>query len=73
MPRNLRQLEADLRRAGFARDPKRGKGSHGWWEHPSGVSVTLSGHGGDDADQYQERDVRAAIAEAARRTKEARP
>jgi hypothetical protein len=36
------------------------------WEHPDapGLSVTLAGQDGDDAKRYQEREVRAAIANA---------
>jgi len=34
MPRKVRALKADLRRAGFTSDTKRGKGSHSVWQHP---------------------------------------
>jgi len=63
MPRKVRQLKADLRRAGFVSDPKRGKGSHSVWLHPlaSQNEVTLAGHDGDDAQPYQEREVRRAL------------
>lgn len=30
MPRTIRQLKADLRRAGFVEDTKRGAGDHSW-------------------------------------------
>ena len=62
MPRKIRQLKADLRRAGFVLTD-RGKGSHEVWEHPevTTASVTLSGRDGADARPYQERDVRLAI------------
>lgn len=60
MPRKIRQLKADLRKAGFVERP--GKGSHTNWAHPLLPSgVTLSGHDGDDAKPYQERDVREAL------------
>lgn len=64
MPRKIRQLKADLRRAGFVAEPKRGKGSHTVWvhEHEPGITVVLAGQDGDDAKLYQERDVRNAIA-----------
>jgi predicted RNA binding protein YcfA (HicA-like mRNA interferase family) len=63
MPRKIRQLKADLRRAGFVLDANRGKGSHAFWIHrESDVKVTLSGHDGDDAKVYQEKEVRSAIA-----------
>jgi predicted RNA binding protein YcfA (HicA-like mRNA interferase family) len=66
MPRKIRQLKADLRKAGFVLEPMRGKGSHERWVHRfhPGIGVTLSGHDGDDAQHYQEREVRQAIAEA---------
>ncbi len=73
MPRKIRQLEADLKRAGFALERARGKGSHRSWVHPTGVRVTVSGQAGADAHDYQEKDVREAIQEAARRERERRP
>ena len=60
MPRKIRQLKADLRKAGFVERP--GKGSHTNWAHPLVPnSVTLSGHDGDDAKTYQEKSVREAL------------
>ena len=59
MPRKVRQLIADLTRAGFS--DRGGKGSHRNFTHPKGVRVTLSGGSGDDAKHYQERDVRRAL------------
>lgn len=64
MPRKVRQLIADLERAGFVN--RGGKGSHRNFLHPSGARVTLSGHPGDDARPYQEREVRRGIAESQR-------
>jgi predicted RNA binding protein YcfA (HicA-like mRNA interferase family) len=62
MPRKIRELKADLRRAGFIEQP--GKGSHAGWRHPLVPGkVTLSGNDGDDAQRYQERDVRDALAQ----------
>ena len=68
LPRKIRQLKADLRRAGAS--VVRQRGSHATWEHPAipGVLVELAGHDGDDAQAYQERDVRDAL----RRIAEAR-
>ena len=67
MPRKIRQLKSDLRNAGFVLVPRRGKGSHTVWAHPiTKTSVTVSGRDGADAQMYQERDVREAIAEAMR-------
>jgi predicted RNA binding protein YcfA (HicA-like mRNA interferase family) len=64
MPRKIRQLRADMARAGFNLEPKRGKGSHTWWEQPTGVTVNIPGHDGDDAKPYLEKQVRAAIQRA---------
>lgn len=65
MPRKIRQLKADLRKAGFVALPRRGKGSHAIWKHAaSGAEVNLAGADGADARQYQEREVRDAIAQA---------
>lgn len=65
MPRKIRELKADLRRAGYRQVRRRGKGSHTWWEHPLvSEPLALSGHDGDDAQPYQERDVRDAVRRA---------
>jgi predicted RNA binding protein YcfA (HicA-like mRNA interferase family) len=57
MPRKIRQLKSDLRKAGFVERTERGKGSHAVWEHPMhpSVFVTLSGKDGADAQAYQEK------------------
>ena len=62
MPRKVRQLIADLERAGFVH--RGGKGSHRNFVHPKGVRATLSGKPGDDAFPYQERQVRQKLEEA---------
>jgi predicted RNA binding protein YcfA (HicA-like mRNA interferase family) len=63
MPRKIRELEADLAKAGFKKRP--GKGSHRVWEHPKvRDGVTIAGKPCNDAKPYQERDVRNAIKEA---------
>jgi predicted RNA binding protein YcfA (HicA-like mRNA interferase family) len=59
MPRKVRQLIADLVKAGFV--DRGGKGSHRNFTHPKGLRVTISGHPGDDARHYQERDVQRAL------------
>ena len=61
MPRKLRELRADLRKAGW--QPVRQKGSHQTWEHPLLPSdpIGLSGNDGRDAKPYQEREVADAI------------
>lgn len=64
VPRKVRQLIADLERAGFRLVPG-GKGSHRKFRHPRlPGSLILSGKAGDDAHHYQEREVRRAIDEA---------
>ena len=60
MPRKIRQLIADLERAGFA--DRGGKGSHRNFEHPKGGRVAVSGNPGHDAKPYQEKEVRQRIA-----------
>ena len=73
MARKIRQLKADLRKAGAYQTSQRG--SHTKWKHariPSEVLI-LAGHDGDDADFYQERDVQRflrLIARAERRGKQ---
>ena len=59
MPRKLRELMADLERAGFVN--RGGKGSHRNYIHPQGIRVTLSGQAGGDARHYQEKEVRRKI------------
>ncbi len=60
MPRKVRQLIADLEKAGFV--DRGGKGSHRNFTHPQGLRVIISGRAGDDAKHYQERAVRRALA-----------
>ena len=64
MPRKIRQLIADLEKAGFVN--RGGKGSHRNYEHPKGIRVTLSGRPGDDVHHYQEKEVKKKIQESAR-------
>lgn len=56
MPRKIRQLKSDQRRAGFYERTDLGKGSHTRWFHTAApeITVTLSGADGDDAQHYQE-------------------
>ena len=65
MPPKIRELIAELERAGFV---NRGDhGSHRNFVHPNVARpVTLAGAGGDDAKHYQVRAVRMAIQEAKR-------
>jgi len=61
MPRKLRELIADLESAGF-REAGGGKGSHRKFKHPAVAKpVILSGKVGQDARQYQEKDIARAI------------
>ena len=59
MPRKVRQLIADLERAGYV--SRGGKGSRRNFTHAKGARGTLSGKPGDDAKHYQERDVKRAL------------
>lgn len=59
MPRKVRDLIADLLKAGFVN--RGGKGSHRNFLHASGQHVTISGQPGSDAYRYQERKVQQAI------------
>jgi HicA toxin of bacterial toxin-antitoxin, len=61
MPRKIRQLKADLRRAGARQTAQ--EGSHTKWKHPlvPGMLIELAGDDGDDAKPYQERDLRDAL------------
>jgi len=61
VPRKLRQLVSDLERAGFARIHG-GKGSHRKFVHPKYCGfVLISGNDGDDAQHYQEKQLRNAL------------
>jgi predicted RNA binding protein YcfA (HicA-like mRNA interferase family) len=63
VPPKLRELVADLERAGFV--DRGGKGSHRNFVHPSvSKPITLSGKPGDDAKPYQLRAVKRAIEES---------
>ena len=62
MPRKIRELIADLRKAGFINTG--GKGSHRNFKHPKGLRVTLSGKLGDDAKPFQEKLIKKGIEES---------
>jgi predicted RNA binding protein YcfA (HicA-like mRNA interferase family) len=65
MPKKIRELKAMLRQAGWVQIPGAGKGSHTKWAHPNVArSLTLSGNDGNDAERYQEKEVRNAVSEA---------
>jgi predicted RNA binding protein YcfA (HicA-like mRNA interferase family) len=60
VPRKIRQLVAELERAGFVR-VHGGKGSHRKFIHPRFPGfVLISGQDGDDAQHYLEKQVRRA-------------
>jgi predicted RNA binding protein YcfA (HicA-like mRNA interferase family) len=60
MPPKVRELKAELRKAGFK--ARSGKGSHTVWEHPLLTeAVALAGNDGNDAKPYQVNDVRKAL------------
>ncbi len=62
MPRKIRELIAEMEKHGFVN--RGGKGSHRNFTHSRvGRPVTISGNAGDDAKEYQEKAVKAAIAE----------
>jgi predicted RNA binding protein YcfA (HicA-like mRNA interferase family) len=63
MPPKIRDLIADLKKAGFV--DRGGRGSHRNFVHPRiARPIAVSGKPGDDAKQYQVRAVRSAIEEA---------
>lgn len=65
MPRKIRELKRDLRRAGYYEVKGGGKGSHTKWRHPLVPgSLTVSGADGADAKPPQEANVREAIRKA---------
>ncbi len=62
MPRKVRELVGDLLSRGFHEVSGGGKGSHRKFVHEKFAgAVTISGHSGDDARPYQEKQVRKAI------------
>ena len=61
MPKKIRELIRDLKKAGFVN--RGGKGSHRNFTHSQGIKITLSGNPSSDAKRYQERDVGKAVRE----------
>ena len=61
MPKKIRELIYELEQAGFI--SRGGKGSHRNFERGK-VRITISGHLGDDAKIYQEREVKQKIKES---------
>jgi len=56
MPRKIKHLIKGLEKAGFV--SQGGKSSHKNLIHPKGIAITISGKLGDDAKQYQEKEVK---------------
>ncbi len=64
MPKKIRELKVMLRQAGWQLIAG-GKGSHSKWQHDAVQrTIILAGNDGDDAKQYQEKDVMRAAREA---------
>jgi predicted RNA binding protein YcfA (HicA-like mRNA interferase family) len=61
MPRKIRQLVKDLKKAGFL--DRGGKGSHRNFV-VAGIRITISGHDGDDAQPWLEKAVSEALRQA---------
>ena len=65
MPPKVRELIAELERAGFVN--RGGKGSHRNFVHPKvSKPITIAGQPSDDAKGYQIRAVKSAIEESRR-------
>ncbi len=62
VPRKIRELIADLKKAGFVN--RGGKGAYRNFEKEGCTTVTISGKEGVDAHRYQERDVQKALNQA---------
>jgi predicted RNA binding protein YcfA (HicA-like mRNA interferase family) len=61
MPKKVRELIKDLKKAGFYEIPNK-KGSHRKYTHVNYPgAVTISGKLGNDAKTYQEKQVRQAV------------
>lgn len=64
MATRVRDIVAELIKAGF-RPTGRGKGSHRQYKHDnSGITATICGKDGDDAKPYLIKQVRAKISQA---------
>ncbi len=61
MPVKIRKLKADLRKAGFFERPAKGSHTRWYYQYDTSIVVTVSGHDGDDAKDYQMLKVRNAL------------
>jgi predicted RNA binding protein YcfA (HicA-like mRNA interferase family) len=66
MPRKIRDLIRDLRKAGFVIVPGGGKGGHRKMTHEThdGLTAIIAGHDGDDARHYLEKQIASLIRQA---------
>ncbi|MFQ6677566.1 MAG: type II toxin-antitoxin system HicA family toxin [Fidelibacterota bacterium] len=62
MPRKIRELIKELKKAGFV--DRGGRGSHRNFKHKNGAILTISGKLGSDAKPYQEKYVKMKIRES---------
>jgi len=67
MPRKIRELINELKKAGFVN--RGGKGSHRNFKHKDGAILTISGKLGSDAKHYQEKIVKQKILESKNESK----
>jgi predicted RNA binding protein YcfA (HicA-like mRNA interferase family) len=66
MLRKIREFKAQIMREGFIYLPRRGKGSHERWRHPSiAKTLTISGKDGDDVPIYLEKQLEKLLTELA--------
>jgi predicted RNA binding protein YcfA (HicA-like mRNA interferase family) len=68
MPRKIRELKAELRKAGAHQVSQ--EGSHTKWKHPLvPEGISLAGHDGKDAKSYQEKQVNTLLQKIAEATR----
>ncbi len=64
MPRKIRQLLKDYKKAGFYHLKGQDHGDHKKFRHPNlTITVIVDGQDGDDARRYQEKQLQEALAE----------
>jgi predicted RNA binding protein YcfA (HicA-like mRNA interferase family) len=67
MPPKIRKLKADLSKAGFYMRPAKGSHTRWYYQYDESIVVTISGHDGADAKDYQVLKVRDALKKAKER------
>jgi predicted RNA binding protein YcfA (HicA-like mRNA interferase family) len=61
MPRKIRDYKAELIDLGFAKQPRRGKGSHQVWKHPIlRNAIVIAFKDGEDVPPYLEKQLQKA-------------